>query len=69
METFGSDYDKTLMCWNNALMSQWEEAVRLEPRFAQNSEYWRKVREYYFLSCAGTFRSGSNDLTQTVVSK
>ena len=62
---FGSHYDKTLMAWHENFNKNWD-------RIKQNSKYdqrFYRMWKYYLLSCAGAFRSRSNQLWQIVLSK
>lgn len=60
---FGSDYDKTLMCWFDNVSKNWESiADNYDGRFFR---MWK----YYLLSCAGAFRARGNQLWQIVLSK
>lgn len=59
----GSDYDRTLMAWYNNIKDRWDEfGGRYDQRF-------RRMWEYYLLSCAGVFRSRYSQLWQMVFSK
>ncbi len=60
---FGTDYDKTLMCW-------YENFTRHYPHIADkyNDRFFR-MWTYYLLSCAGAFRARANQLWQVVLSK
>jgi len=60
---FGRDYDKTLMAWNENFQNGWE---RLSGKYG---ERFKRMWEYYLLSCAGSFRAGRNQLWQIVFSK
>ncbi|MBU1118882.1 cyclopropane fatty acyl phospholipid synthase [Patescibacteria group bacterium] len=63
LHNFGADYDKTLMAWYKNFNDGWGS-------FKQNySEQFYRMWKYYLLSCAGTFRSRSNQLWQLVLSK
>jgi cyclopropane-fatty-acyl-phospholipid synthase len=60
---FGSDYDKTLMCWYENFSTNWKAIQQnYDDRFF-------RMWEYYLLSCAGGFRARSNQLWQIVFSK
>mgnify|MGYP001163445657 FL=1 len=59
----GDHYDRTLMAWYENFARNWERI---------KSDYDDKlfsIWKYYFLSCAGSFRSRMNDLWQIVFSK
>jgi len=60
---FGVDYDKTLMAWHNNFENNWE---RLN---ADYDERFKRMWEYFLLSCAGGFRSRYNHVWQIVFSK
>jgi cyclopropane-fatty-acyl-phospholipid synthase len=59
----GPHYDKTLMAWNANFQAAWP---RLEGRY---NEKFRRMWEYYLLSCAGAFRARSNQVWQVVLTK
>jgi cyclopropane-fatty-acyl-phospholipid synthase len=60
---FGPDYDRTLMAWQANFSRNWS---RHEAKFGDG---FRRMWEYYLLSCAGTFRARMNQLWQIVLSK
>ncbi|MCB2186547.1 MAG: cyclopropane fatty acyl phospholipid synthase [Deltaproteobacteria bacterium] len=61
--SFGADYDKTLLAWQDNFTANWEElAPAYGPRF-------QRMWHYYLMSCAGAFRSRSIQLWQIVFSK
>ncbi len=62
-ENFSVDYDKTLMAWYENVSANWE---RLKEKY--DGTFFR-MWKYYLLSCAGAFRSRSNQLWQVVLSK
>lgn len=62
-ENFSVDYDKTLMAWYENVSANWE---RLKEKY--DATFFR-MWKYYLLSCAGAFRSRSNQLWQVVLSK
>ena len=57
----GPHYDKTLMAWNANFQAAW---ARLEGRY---KEKFKRMWEYYLLSCAGAFRARSNQVWQVVL--
>lgn len=62
-ENFSVDYDKTLMAWYENITANWDRLKgKYDPTFFR---MWK----YYLLSCAGAFRSRSNQLWQVVLSK
>lgn len=60
---FGADYDKTLMAWHKNFIAHWDT---LKGKY---SETFRRMWEYYLLSCAGAFRARYVQLWQIVMSK
>lgn len=61
-QNFSADYDTTLMHWFKNVESHWEE---LKGKY---SDRFFRIWKYYLLSCAGSFRSRSNQLWQIVLS-
>jgi len=61
--SFGADYDKTLICWYNNFLKNWE---KIKHKYPDN---FFRMWKYYLLSCAGSFRARSNQLWQIVLSK
>lgn len=60
---FGPDYDTTLMAW-------YEKFERVWPRFRDKyGERFYRMWRFYLLSCAGAFRSRSQQLWQIVITK
>jgi len=60
---FGAYYDPTLVAWHKNLSANWD---RLKERY---DETFFRVWEYYFLSCAGSFRANEKQLWQIVFGK
>lgn len=60
---FGADYDKTLMAWHRNFEKNWD---KLKERY---SERFRRMWNYYLLSCAGSFRARDAQLWQIVFTK
>jgi cyclopropane-fatty-acyl-phospholipid synthase len=60
---FGAYYDNTLMAWHQHFNEHWHELK------ANYDERFYRMWTYYLLSCAGSFRSRSNQLWQIVFSK
>jgi cyclopropane-fatty-acyl-phospholipid synthase len=60
---FGVFYDKTLLAWHHNFNQQWDN---LKSRY---DERFRRMWNYYLLSCAGAFRGRMNQLWQIVLSK
>ena len=61
---FGADYDRTLMAWHKNITAAWSslDETRYDDRF-------KRMWNYYILSCAGSFRARRNQLWQIVLSK
>jgi cyclopropane-fatty-acyl-phospholipid synthase len=59
----GPNYDKTLMAWNTNFQNAWP---RLHERY---DDRFKRMWEYYLLSCAGAFRARSNQVWQIVLTK
>jgi cyclopropane-fatty-acyl-phospholipid synthase len=60
---FSADYDKTLLAWYGNLVKHWDE---IQPNY---NERFRRMWNYYLLSCAGSFRARRIQLWQIVLSK
>lgn len=58
----GADYDPTLMAWYRNFNDAWPE---LKNRY---SERFKRMFDYYLLTCAGSFRARDNQLWQVVLS-
>ncbi len=56
---FGKDYDRTLMLWDRAFISNWE---RIEP--LGFDERFRRMWQYYLHYCAAGFRTRRIDVVQ-----
>ena len=63
VHNLGPHYDKTLTVWNNRFQAVWP---RLKEKY---SETFRRMWEYYLLSCAGAFRARAMQLWQIVLTK
>jgi len=60
---FGTHYDKTLMAWHKNINKNWNKIpTHYDKRF-------RRMWNYYLLTCAGSFRAHKNQLWQIVFSK
>ena len=59
---FGADYDRTLMAWYQNFIDAWPS---LSEKY---DERFRRMFEYYLLTCAGAFRARENQLWQVVLS-
>lgn len=63
LHNLGPHYDKTLVAWNSNFQKVWPElSKRYDTRF-------KRMWEYYLLSCAGAFRARYNQLWQLVLTK
>jgi len=59
----GPHYDKTLMAWNENFQKAW-------PKFKDRHDIrFKRMWEYYLLSCAGAFRARSIQVWQIVMTK
>ncbi len=66
VHNLGPHYDKTLMAWNRNFQEAWPGLS------AENSSYdlrFKRMWEYYLLSCAGAFRSRYIQLWQVVFTR
>jgi cyclopropane-fatty-acyl-phospholipid synthase len=63
LHNFGVNYDKTLMAWHHNFNHHWESLKD------QYDERFRRMWNYYLLSCAASFRARQNQLWQIVLSK
>jgi len=61
--SFGAHYDNTLMAWHSNFEKNWHKI-----KDAYDERFYR-MWTYCLLSCAGSFRSRSNQLWQIVFSK
>ncbi len=59
---FGLDYDRTLMFWYRNFISAWPELA------SRYGERFRRMWEYYLLSCAAAFRTRNLNLWQVLLS-
>lgn len=60
---FGTDYDRTLMAWHKNFNDNRDKIKD------QYDERFKRMWNYYLLSCAGSFRARKNQLWQIVFSK
>jgi cyclopropane-fatty-acyl-phospholipid synthase len=60
---FSANYDKTLIAWHRNLGDNWGKIK------STYDERFRRMWQYYLLSCAGSFRARRNQLWQIVLSK
>lgn len=63
LHNLGPHYDKTLMAWYRNFQKSWPG---LKDRY---DDRFKRMWEYYLLSCAGSFRSRENQLWQLVLTK
>ncbi|MFH1113255.1 MAG: cyclopropane fatty acyl phospholipid synthase [Pseudomonadota bacterium] len=63
LHNLGPHYDKTLMAWNRNFQKAWPALQ------GSYDERFKRMWEYYLLSCAGAFRARSNQLWQLVLTK
>ncbi len=62
---FGQYYDPTLMSWDSRFVAAWDE---LQAEYGDKvGGQFRRMWEYYLLSCAGAFRAGNIELWQVVL--
>lgn len=59
----GPHYDKTLMAWNRNFQQAWPELKK------SYDAKFKRMWEYYFLSCAGAFRAREIQVWQIVMTK
>jgi len=63
LQNLGPHYEKTLMAWHENFQKAWSKLkIRYDDRF-------KRMWEYYLLSCAGAFRARCNQLWQIVLTK
>lgn len=60
---FGADYDKTLLAWHTNFSHNWHELSAIY------GDKFKRMWDYYLLSCAGAFRARYIQLWQIVLSK
>ena len=63
VHNFGPHYDKTLMAWNHRFQQAWPN---LSEKYGNR---FKRMWEYYLLSCAGAFRARDIQLWQIVMTK
>lgn len=63
LHNFGQYYDNTLMAWHENFNTHWNE---LKDKYG---ERFKRMWDYYLLSCAGSFRARAIQLWQFVLSK
>ncbi|MGA3084909.1 MAG: cyclopropane fatty acyl phospholipid synthase [Thermodesulfobacteriota bacterium] len=63
LHNLGPHYDRTLLAWNDRFQKAWDSlAGKYDPVF-------KRMWEYYLLSCAGSFRARNIQLWQIVMTK
>lgn len=62
-QNLGPHYEKTLMLWNNNFQKAWPNLKK------KYNERFKRMFEYFLLSCAGAFRARSMQLWQIVFTK
>jgi len=60
---FGTSYDKTLMAWHKNFNEHWDSIKE------NYDDRFKRMWNYYLLSCAGSFRARDSQLWQIVLSK
>jgi cyclopropane-fatty-acyl-phospholipid synthase len=70
-ESFGADYDRTLMTWHEKFKKAWPQirALKSEDGNTKYDERFYRMWRYYLLQCAGIFRSGYIDVAQILFTK
>jgi len=63
LHNLGPHYEKTLMAWHKNFQKAW---TKLKSRY---DDRFKRMWEYYLLSCAGAFRARCNQLWQIVLTK
>lgn len=70
-ESFGHDYDRTLMAWDEEFRKNGGKIRELRDargKKAYDEKFYRLWR-YYLLCCAGCFRSETNDVAQIMLAR
>jgi len=63
LHNLGPQYDKTLMAWNNNFQNAWPD---LNDKYGDR---FKRMWEYFLLSCAGAFRARDIQIWQIVLTK
>jgi cyclopropane-fatty-acyl-phospholipid synthase len=63
LHNLGPHYEKTLMAWHENFQRAW---TTLKKRY---DEKFKRMWDYYLLSCAGAFRARNNQIWQIVLTK
>ena len=71
VESFGEDYDRTLLEWHARFESAWGKIKQLrdEKGMLRYDERFHRLWRYYLLLCAGGFRSGKFYVAQFLLVK
>jgi cyclopropane-fatty-acyl-phospholipid synthase len=71
LESFGTDYDTTLMAWSDNFRKHWNDIrnTKDEKGKVVFDEAFYRMWQYYLLICAGAFRSKKIDVCQILLSK
>ncbi|MFN2342148.1 MAG: class I SAM-dependent methyltransferase [Desulfonatronovibrio sp.] len=64
VHNLGPHYDKTLMAWNDNFQKAWPGLNKKNKKYDQR---FKRMWEYYLLSCAGAFRARNIQLWQIVM--
>lgn len=67
VENIGAGYDPTLMAWNENFDKHWSTIRATDPE--KYNDRFKRMWNYYLLSCAGGFRTRNIQLWQFVFSK
>lgn len=67
IHNFGEDYAKTLLAWYTNFQNAWESLSSNSPD--KYTETFKRMWEYYLLSCVGSFKSRNIQLLQIVATK
>lgn len=70
-ESFGHDYDRTLMAWDEEFRKNGGKIRELRDAAGKRvyDEKFYRLWRYYLLCCAGCFRSETNDVAQIVLAR
>lgn len=71
LESFGPDYDTTLMLWDERFRAQWNDIKEIKNEkgeYLYNERFYR-MWHYYLMICAGAFRSRKIDVCQLLLTK
>jgi cyclopropane-fatty-acyl-phospholipid synthase len=70
-ESFGKDYDKTLLAWDENFQKHWKQISKLTDDRGNTlyDEKFYRMWHYYLMVCAAAFRVDFNDVAQIVLSR